>query len=59
LSGLKKRIESLNQQITKHKSKIMAEQTKPVSDKGKIHHWEAEIEAFNNSLAKALKRLNK
>ena len=57
--GLKKRIESLYLQITKHENKISEEQAKLVKDEGKIHHWQAEIRAFKNSLAKAIKRLKK
>jgi hypothetical protein len=57
--GLKKRAESLRLQILEHENKIKKERGKPFPDEGRIHHWEAEIEAFQNSLKKALKKLGK
>jgi hypothetical protein len=46
-------------QILEHENKIKKEQAKPYPDEGRIHHWEAEIEAFHVSLKRALKRLGK
>ena len=57
--GLKKRAESLRLQILEHTDKIKKERDKLLPDEGRIHHWEAEIEAFQNSLKKVLKRLEK
>ena len=57
--GLKKRAEGLRLQILNHENKIKNEQAKQTSDKGKTHHWEAEITAFKNSLARVLRRLEK
>lgn len=57
--GWKKRVESLRLQILEHENKIKKERAKPYSDEGRIHHWEAEIEAFQESLERALKRLRK
>lgn len=37
----------------------MKERAKQYPDDGLIHHWEAEIEAFQESLKRALKRLGK
>ncbi len=57
--GWKKRAESLRLQILEHKNKIKKERSKPFSDGGRIHHWEAEIEAFQNSLERVLRRFEK
>jgi len=57
--GWKKRAESLKLQILEHENKIKKERAKPYPDEGRIHHWEAEIEAFHDSLKKALRRLRK
>jgi hypothetical protein len=57
--GLKKRAESLRLQILEHTDKIKKERGKLFPDEGRIHHWEAEVEAFQNSLKKVLKRLEK
>jgi hypothetical protein len=55
--GLKKRAESLKLQIQEHTDKIKKKRGKLLPDEGRIHHWEAEIEAFQNSLKRVLKRL--
>ena len=57
--GLMKRAESLRLQILEHTDKIKKERGKLLPDEGRIHHWEAEIEAFQDSLKKVLKRLEK
>jgi hypothetical protein len=57
--GLKKRAESLRLQILEHTDKIKTERGKLLPDEGLIHHWEAEIEAFQNSLKRVFKRLEK
>ncbi len=46
-------------QIFAHENKIKNEKAEQIPDEGKIHHWEAEIRAFKNSLSKTLKRLEK
>lgn len=51
--GWKKRVESLKLQILEHENKIKKERAKPYPDKGRIHHLEAEIEAFHDSLKRA------
>ena len=57
--GLKKRAEGLRLQVLNHENKIKNEQVKQTPDEGKIHHWEAEITAFKNSLVRVLRRLEK
>jgi hypothetical protein len=57
--GWKKRAESLRLQILEHENKIKKERVKPYPDEGHIHHWEAEIKAFQASLKRVLKRLGK
>jgi len=57
--GLKKRAEGLRLQILEHENRIKKEQNKPFPDEGRIHHWEAEIKAFQKSLIRVLKRLEK
>lgn len=57
--GWKKRAESLRLQILEHENKIKKERGKPFPDGGRIHHWEAEIRAFQDSLKRVLKRLEK
>lgn len=57
--GWKKRIESLKIQILEHENKIKRERSKLHSDEGLMKHWMIEIEAFKDSLNRALKRLKK
>jgi hypothetical protein len=57
--GLKKRAEGLKLQILEHMYKIKEESSKLLPDEGRIHHWEAEIGAFQDSLKRVLKRLEK
>jgi hypothetical protein len=57
--GLKKRAEGLKLQILEHMDKIKKERSKILPDDGRIHHWEAEIDAFQLSLKRVLKRLEK
>lgn len=57
--GWKKRAESLRLQILEHENKIKKERGKPFPDEGRIHHLEAEIRAFQDSLKRVLKRLEK
>lgn len=58
-NGWKKRAENLRLQILEHENKIREERDKPLPDEGHIHHWEAEIETFQDSLKRVLKRLGK
>jgi len=46
-------------QIVEHENKIKKERVKQHPDEGRIKHREAEIDAFKNSLNRALKRLGK
>ena len=55
--ALKRRVESLNHRIAEHEEKIAAERKSFRPDKGLIQHWQVEINAFNVSLQRALKRL--
>ncbi|MDI6889498.1 MAG: hypothetical protein QMC83_00950 [Thermodesulfovibrionales bacterium] len=53
------KVPAVRLQILEHENKIKKERAKPYPDEGRIHHWEAEIEAFHVSLKRALKRLGK
>ena len=55
--ALKRRIASIRQQIAEHERKIAEERALPHADAGLIKHWQVEIEAFQMSLERALKRL--
>ena len=55
--ALKRRIASLRQRIVEHEEKIAAERTRFRPDDGLIRHWQVEIDAFNASLERALKRI--
>lgn len=57
--GWKKRVESLRLKILEHENKIKIEKAKTHHDEGRIRHWKAEIEAFEDSINRALKRLKK
>ncbi len=54
-----KQIESLNRQIREHEAKIAKERNRASPSAGKIRHWETEITAFRNAIAKAEKRLRR
>ena len=55
--ALKRRIASLRQRIVEHEEKIIAEQKQSCPDQSLIKHWQIEIDAFNISLERALKRI--
>jgi hypothetical protein len=55
--GIRRRIESLVARQRDHEAKIEHEKNKLAPDYGLIRHWEAEIEAFQKSIDRALKRL--
>ena len=55
--AIKRRITSLRQQIDEHESKIANEMKLVHPDHELIIHWQVEIEAFNASLQRAMKRL--
>jgi hypothetical protein len=55
--GLRRRIESLVGRQHDHQIKIEREKNKVAPDFGLIRHWETEIEAFQESIDRALKRL--
>jgi hypothetical protein len=56
---LKKKIEGLKKQISKHEAKIRKEKLKTSPDEGMIKHWEAEIISFKKGIEKIIRRLNK
>ena len=55
--ALKRRIASLRLRIIEHEGKIIAELGTSRPDQGLIKHWQIEIDAFNISLERALKRI--
>ncbi len=55
--ALKRRIASLRQRIIDHEEKIEREQMLLNPDSSLVNHWQIEINAFNISLERALKRL--
>jgi len=54
---LRKKIESLMEQIEKHKEKIETERQKSFPHEGCIAHWEKEIMTFKRQIEKASKKL--
>ncbi len=54
---LRKKIESLREQIAIHQNKIALEKQNSFPDKGCISHWEKEITAFEKQIEKAMKKL--
>jgi len=55
--ALQRRIASLRQRIVEHENKIITERKQQRPDEGLIKHWQVEIDAFNISLERALKRI--
>lgn len=55
--ALKRRITSLRERVIEHEEKITSELKKLHPDQGLAKHWQVEIEAFNISVERALKRL--
>ena len=55
--ALKRRIVSLRERIVEHEEKIARELKQLHPDKVLIKHWQVEIDAFNISIERALKRL--
>ncbi|TAN45596.1 MAG: hypothetical protein EPN22_02220 [Nitrospirae bacterium] len=55
----KKQINSLKEQISEHELKITAELQKKSPNDKLISHWRREIEAFNEGIIKAQKRLRR
>jgi hypothetical protein len=51
--ALKKRILSLITRVRDHEDKILMEKGKSIPNQGLIRHWEAEISAFQHSIANA------
>ncbi|WP_227873452.1 hypothetical protein [Aphanothece sacrum] len=45
--------------IDEHREKIRKEYEKERPDQGLIHHWEAEINAFDKGIKQAYKRLGR
>jgi hypothetical protein len=55
----KKTIHSLMKRIDEHREKIRTEYEKEYPDEGIIHHWKAEIRAFEKGIEQAYKRLGR
>ena len=55
--ALKRRIASLRERIIEHEEKITRELMQSHPDQGLIKHWQVEIDAFNISMDRAVKRL--
>jgi hypothetical protein len=53
----RKAIRSLTQRIEEHQEKVRLELERDSPDRGLIHHWEAEIRAFEKGITQAQKRL--
>lgn len=56
---LRRKIESLKNQIKQHEDKIKRERIKNFADEGMIKHWEVEIASFKKGIEKIMRRLNK
>lgn len=52
------KIEGMQYQIDVHLEKVKNELKKEVPNYGDIHHWEAEINAWQTRIAKLQKRIN-
>lgn len=55
--ALRKKIQSLLGRIDEHRLKIENESSKKMPDYGLIRHWETEINAFEESLDRAKKKM--
>jgi hypothetical protein len=55
----RKTIRSLQRRIDEHREKVRIERQRGFPDLGLIHHWEAEISAFEKGIQQAKKRLGK
>ena len=55
--ALKRRIVSLRERVVEHEEKIARELMQSQPDQCLIKHWQIEIDAFNISMERALKRL--
>ena len=53
----KKKIEGMQYQIDLHLEKVRKELEKQIPNYGDIHHWEAEISAWQNRIARLQKRI--
>ncbi len=54
---LRRRIASLERRIEEHKDKIIKEQSKANPNQRLIAYWQREIEAFQENIKRAKKRL--
>jgi hypothetical protein len=54
---LRKKVESLREQIKNHKGKIEIEKQNSFPNEGLIAHWEKEIMAFEKQIEKAMSKL--
>ncbi len=57
--ALKKRVESLLKRVDEHEAKIWFEENRDTPDQALIRHWKIEISAFEKSIEKARRRLEK
>ncbi len=55
----KKTIRTLMKRINEHREKIRKESEKEFLNRGRIHHWEAKIAAFEKGIKQAYKRLGR
>jgi uncharacterized coiled-coil DUF342 family protein len=54
---LRKKISTMEERIHEHGTKILMERAKAQPNEGRIRHWETEIRAFRDGMARARKRL--
>jgi len=55
----RRKVESLETRMREHLEKIAKEKQKAVPDEGLIRHWQREIEAFQDGIHRAQKRIGK
>jgi len=55
----RRKVESLEARLREHLEKIAKEKQKTVPDEGLIRHWQREIEAFQDGIHRAQKRMGK
>ena len=56
---LRQKVESLKEQISRHRVKIAAEKQKPVPNQGSVHCWEREIGKLEGQVDRARRRLKR
>jgi len=55
----RRQIEALHSNIAEHEQKIAQERKMPLPDEGRIHHWLAEIRAWQEMIARRERRLRR